>query len=382
MVSITSNPNYHQQEINQAIKTHFERFRLAERLRPEMKVLIKPNLLMKRRPEEFTTTHPSLVEAAIIALKEYGITQITVADSPGGLYTPAALKGIYEATGMRAVCERQQVRLNEDVSSQEVRREQNHLVKSFPLITPVCEADFILDICKLKSHAMTGLSGGVKNLFGCIPGLTKPEFHWRFPDKELFCQMLVDLCETIRPGFVLVDAVVSMEGDGPSGGTMRESGLILASDQIYDLDLCLCRLIGCEPDQIFTVKTARNWGLSARTWREIEIVGEPLQPLVNFQLPHDKSLDFVSHLPKCLQTPVKLFTQSVLCSRPVVRKKDCIGCGKCAESCPAKTIQIKNRTAKVIPKDCIHCFCCHEMCPVKAIDIKRSRLFSRKERGR
>lgn len=375
MVSITKHQDYHLEEITTAVRTHFKRFQLEQRLSANTKVLIKPNLLMKRRPEEFTTTHPTLVEAAIICLKELGVKHITVADSPGGLYTVSALRGIYQASGMMEVCKRQKVTLNEDISFQEKGNPSAVLVKKFPLIQPVIQADFILDICKLKSHAMTGLSGAVKNLFGCIPGLTKPEFHWRFPEKEQFCQMLVDLCETVKPDFVLVDAIHAMEGDGPSGGTMRKVNRILASNQPYDLDYCLCQLIGVLPERILTVSHSIQRGLCCGDLCDIQIVGESLQTVPDFQMPQDKGLDFMAWVPKFLRKPAKAITEKFLTSRPKIRTADCIGCGKCAESCPPKTIQIVDRKAKINDKNCIRCFCCHEMCPVKAIDIKRSRLF-------
>ncbi|MBC8611538.1 DUF362 domain-containing protein [Massilimaliae timonensis] len=374
MITVTHTPTYELKQVQRDVAFHLEQFHIAGRITPEMRVLIKPNLLMKRRPEEFTTTHPSLVEAVICYLKEAGIHNITVADSPGGLYTAQALKGIYDVSGMTEVCQRQQVNLNFTTDSREVRREENKLVKSFPLIQPVCEADFIIDIAKLKTHAMTGLSGAVKNLFGCIPGLTKPEFHWRFPEKELFGDMLIDLCETVRPGFALVDGVHAMEGDGPSGGDKRELHMIAASDHLYDLDLFLCHVIGADPQKICMVKSAIDRRLCCGDLQKLDIIGDVPQAKP-FAIPQDKGVDFMGQVPAPLRGVTKKFVNRFFTSRPVIRKRDCIGCGKCAQSCPAKTIRIQDKKAVISYQRCIHCFCCHEMCPVKAIDIKRTKLF-------
>ena len=373
-ISVTRTPDYEPERVYRDVRLHLERFGLPGRLRPGTRVLIKPNLLMKRRPEEFTTTHPAVVEAVIRCLKEGGITDITVADSPGGLYSAPLLHGIYEASGMAEVCRRQGAKLNESTESQELRREENRLVKSFPIIRPVCEADFIIDIAKLKTHAMTGLSGAVKNLFGCVPGLTKPEYHWRFPQRELFGEMLVDLCETVRPGFALVDGVQAMEGNGPSGGTLRELGMLAASDNLYDLDFFLCYVIGADPREICMVKSAMDRGLCCGRMEELTLLGE--MPRVKpFRLPQDKGIDFMGHLPRALRGPAQRVVHRFFTSRPAIRRRDCVGCGKCAESCPAKTIAIRDRKAVIDYRKCIHCFCCHEMCPVRAIDIKRTRLF-------
>lgn len=374
LISITHTRDYQFDRVLCDVRTHLERFHLLDRLSPEMNVLIKPNLLMKRRPEEFTTTHPSLVEAVIVCLKEVGIHHITVADSPGGLYSAPLLKGIYEVSGMIEVCNRHQVALNYSTESKELHREENHLVKSFPIIKPVCEADFIIDVAKLKTHAMTGLSGAVKNLFGCIPGLTKPEYHWRFPEKEHFGEMLIDLSETVHADFALIDGVHAMEGDGPSGGNKRELGMIAASDNLYDLDFFLCHVIGVDPEEICMVKSAIDRGLCCGDMKKITLLGN--MPNTNpFVIPHDKGIDFIGHVPKVFRKPVKKIVNRFFTSHPVIRKKDCIGCGKCAEICPAKTIEIQERKAIISYSHCIHCFCCHEMCPVKAIDIKRTKLF-------
>ena len=179
------------------------------------RVLLKPNLLMKRRPEEATTTHPLVVEAAARLLLDWGASEVTIADSPGGPYTRPLLHSIYETCGMTAAARQSGARLNEDTGFTTLRREENRLVREFSIINPVAEADLVVSVCKLKTHSMTTLSGGVKNLFGCIPGLQKPELHLRFPEKADFGEMLVDLALTVKPALTIVDAVVGMEGDGP-----------------------------------------------------------------------------------------------------------------------------------------------------------------------
>ncbi len=371
-ISSIAHQSYQVESLVSTVQAHFDRFSLSDKLSKDSHVLIKPNLLMKRSPEEFTTTHPALVEAAVICLKQMGVTNITVADSPGGLYNESALKGIYQATGMAALCARQQVALNQDFSHFEKECQDNQLVKRFTLIAPVKQADFTLNICKLKTHAMTGLSGAVKNLFGTVPGLMKPEFHWRFPDEQQFCQMLVDLCQTVSPDFVLVDAIEAMEGNGPSGGEKRHLGLTLAADNHHAMDYHLCNVIGVDPDSIHTVVAAKNQQLFDSSAVVVEGDSIAVDP---FQKPHGKHIDFTGKLPAPLQPPTKWLTKRLLTSRPKVRLHDCIGCGKCAESCPPKIIEMKDRKAIIPHKNCIHCFCCHEMCPVKAIDLKRSVLF-------
>lgn len=215
----------------------------------------------------------------------------------------------------------------------------------------------------------------MKNLFGCVPGLQKPEFHYRFKNPVDFADMLIDLCETVRPAVTFVDAVVSMEGDGPSSGRPLNTGLTLCAENPYALDRVLARLIGMPEDQALTVRASVLRGLCPG-WGEIELAGRPelLESLAGFCLPATKPIDFNTHLPHWMQGAVNAITDRWLVPRPVVSQKACIGCGRCAQSCPANTIAIAAGKASIRYENCIKCYCCHEMCPVRAISVRRSGL--------
>ena len=185
------------------------------------RVLIKPNLLMRRQPQEATTTHPLLIKSLADWLYRAKAAQVIIADSPGGLYTPAALRGIYQTCGMQQAAEQSGAVLNFDVGYQTVSAKDACICREFNLIHPVVQADLILSVGKLKTHCMTGLSGGVKNLFGCIPGLQKPQMHYRFQNTGDFCSMLVDLAQTVAPVLTIIDAVDPSYGceDATDGDT-------------------------------------------------------------------------------------------------------------------------------------------------------------------
>ena len=300
--------------------------------------------------------------------------QITLADSPGGPFTKQALEGIYRASGMEEVAKKTGAVLNYDVGSTHVPNPEGKLCKAFDLINPIAEADFIVSICKLKSHCMTGLSGGVKNLFGCIPGLTKPEFHWRYPEERNFCGMLLDLCGTVKPEITFVDAVVSMEGDGPSSGDLRETDMTLCATNPYELDLVLTKVIGRKPEDIPLVDCARERGLCPDSADEVTLCGDPLSTFADFKMPKSRTVDFITSIPKPLRGICEPIIRRYLTPRPKVLTNKCVGCGKCAESCPAHTIAIVGKKACIDRSRCIRCYCCHEMCPIHAIQVKRSRL--------
>ena len=374
MISVRTTPSYDRETVQAAVDRHFDLLDLDRRIPPTGKITIKPNLLMKRRPEDGTTTHPSLVEAVIRRVQKVSNAQITIADSPGGPFTRAALEGIYKASGMEEVARRTGAVLNYDTGSTHVPNPEGELCKAFDLINPIAGADFIISICKLKSHCMTGLSGGVKNLFGCIPGLTKPEFHWRYPQERDFCGMLLDLCGTVKPGITFVDAVVSMEGDGPSSGDLRQTDMTLCATNPYELDLVLTKVIGRQPEDIPLVDCARERGLCPSSADGVELCGDPLRTFADFRMPRSRTVDFVSSIPKPLRGICEPIIRRYLTPRPKVLTNKCVGCGKCAESCPAHTIAIVDRKACIDRSKCIRCYCCHEMCPIHAIQVKRSRL--------
>lgn len=374
MISVQTTPSYDRETVQAAVDRHFDLLDLDRLIPREGKITVKPNLLMKRRPEDGTTAHPSLVEVVIRRVQKVSDAQITIADSPGGPFTRAALEGIYKASGMEEVARRTGAVLNYDTGSTHVPNPEGELCKAFDLINPIAGADFIISICKLKSHCMTGLSGGVKNLFGCIPGLTKPEFHWRYPQERDFCGMLLDLCGTVKPGITFVDAVVSMEGDGPSSGDLRQTDMTLCATNPYELDLVLTKVIGRQPEDIPLVDCARERGLCPSSADGVELCGDPLRTFADFRMPRSRTVDFVSSIPKPLRGICEPIIRRYLTPRPKVLKNKCVGCGKCAESCPAHTIAIVDRKACIDRSKCIRCYCCHEMCPIHAIQVKRSKL--------
>ncbi|MFQ9871538.1 MAG: DUF362 domain-containing protein [Oscillospiraceae bacterium] len=158
-VSILKASDYTDREIQRVVDAHFSLLGADRDIRRDMKVLLKPNLVMKRDPESATTTHPAFVKAVIRHLEGLGVTDITVADSPGGLYSRAALSGIYDTCGMAGAVAGTCANLNLDTTSG-TRAADSRLVPEFPIITPVLQADYIISLPKLKTHCMTGLSGG------------------------------------------------------------------------------------------------------------------------------------------------------------------------------------------------------------------------------
>lgn len=372
-IALTGCKAYTFEELRKAVDFLWDKLGFSRLVTPGMTAVIKPNLVIKSGPDGGVATHPLVVAAVGVKLKELG-ANVLVAESPGGIYTPSALRTIYAGCGYLEMSEQYGIDLNYDCSHTEV--EAPHGVRShhFNIINPILNADLIVDIAKLKTHCMTGFSGAVKNMFGTIPGLMKPELHCRFPEKPDFCEMIIDLCELVRPQISFIDGVIGMEGNGPTGGTPRFIGALLAGTNPYALDLACTKMISMKPENALLLQPAEKRGLCPADMDGIEVLGDRLEDytIPDYKQPESRTSDFVlDYVPKVFRPLAK----KILTPIPKIRESDCIGCGRCAQSCPQHTIKIVNRTAQINYQNCIRCYCCHEMCPERAIDIKRFSLF-------
>lgn len=357
-VSVYKAETYDIQTVYNAVSMHFDALEVARELQPGMRVLLKPNMLIAKEPACAATTHPVFLRAVAMRLQELGIRDIVLADSAGGLYTERALRKSYDACGFSALSDL--LKLNMDTTS----GKRN----DFPILTPVLEADYIINCAKLKTHALMVMTAAVKNMFGTVPGLKKAEYHCVKASVEPFTRLILDLHETVKPNLNLVDAIDCMEGNGPSGGTIRHMGYTIASKSAYAADEVCAELININPSMVRTIYWARKRGLIDSA--DIQIIGDPIVPAVPpFELPDsvlrkDTSFSF---------SRISNAAWGRTSTRPKVIPEKCIRCGKCAESCPKHIITLENGIAFIPRKGCISCFCCHEMCPAKAIEIvKRS----------
>lgn len=335
------------------------------------RVLLKPNLLQGLPPERCVTTHPEVVRAVSLICRDLGC-RVTIADSPGGgiRYTPAHLRRLYAAAGYDAVARDTGAELNYDTGSRIVSHPAGRMVKSFPVITPALDTDHIIVISKAKTHLWTLYSGGSKNLFGVIPGLEKPLHHARFQDPDHFAGMILDLNDLLLPSLQVMDAVMIMEGDGPSSGSPRQLGAILASENATALDMTTCRMLGIPVTEVPTLRAARERGLPGSEPDQVSVLGNP--PAL--QGPGIR-------LPSTYQGPGGGMRQNLLLTLlhrlggvyapyPIILQDRCQHCGRCAVICPAGAITFEGEFPHIGREDCIRCYCCHEICPAASIVIR------------
>ena len=311
------------------------------------RVLVKPNLIMPRKPDDAATTHPAVIEAICSAFVKAG-AEVRLIDSTGAPHSKMLLKLIYGKCGMKEAAKNSGMELSFDTSSRLVQVPDGRIVKKLDILSPVLDADLVISAAKAKTHGFMSMTGCVKNMFGCIPGLGKPNLHRKYSKREDFAGMLVDLCQCVNPGFSILDGVWGMEGAGPSAGDPKNLGAIIGGFSSYAVDLAQCHLMGLRRDLVYTIHEAARRGLAPDDPAKLTWMGDDPEPLrSNFKPASPSKKDAI----------------------PTIME-NCIGCGDCARICPQKCITIQEKKAVVNDKKCIRCYCCHEFCPIKAISLE------------
>jgi len=328
---------------------------------PGMQVLLKPNLLAAAAPDQAVTTHPILVEAVTAAVQEAGGT-VLIGDSPAGPLKNAPRA--WQKSGLREVAERTGSTMVpfEEVSWHSVNGTDYFIAR------PVLEADLVINLPKLKTHALTLYTGAIKNLFGAVPGTRKRELHFQAPGVQDFSSILVDVLELVQPRLTIMDGLLGQQGNGPgSGGTPHWYGCLSASTDPVALDTVMTEALGYRPGEVLHVAQAGLRGLGVADRAAISIQGDRhVLEFGDLQLPRPH---WYFCAPAWAAAPLRRFTKL----RPRLAEDACIGCGSCAEACPVDAITPGLPPTFDLDR-CIGCLCCAEVCPEGAIYPHRNLL--------
>lgn len=350
------------------VRRHFEQHDIKSKIPSGARVLLKPNLVVDKDAAFSVTTNPHFVYAVARNLKEIGVEDITVADCPGGaLLLFSEMEAVYQKTGYSFLSE--YAKLNTEFDSSDVLSADGSVNKSFNIINAIKDADYIINIPKLKTHNMTCITAGVKNLFGSIPGLQKPAFHAKYPAVKDFSNMLVELAQTVGADFTIIDAIDIMEGDGPTNGKKRHLGLTFSSCDVFSLDAFIIDLLGIPEDFVATVSASKQKNLINKGY---EVIGDidfrPEKPIL---LPSGFSAKSgIGKLAAKAKTTAEKLSSYVLIKYPKMNER-CVLCKKCVVTCPKKALSVKEKSIVLDKKKCIGCLCCDEVCPNAAVDIRK-----------
>ncbi|MFO7611191.1 MAG: DUF362 domain-containing protein [Clostridia bacterium] len=376
-VSLGKCTDYDEEKVYEALSDTVARLGgMGRFIKPGMTVALKPNLLLPQSPDNCATTHPAVVAAAGRLVLEAGGKPVVV-ESPGGLYNKIVLMTLYKLCGISDVCEKHGIALNYDTAVTRVTADCLGRTRSFNVLKPLVDADFIINISKMKTHGMMVFTGAVKNMFGAIAGAEKASYHMNMPDYMAFASNLIDICETVRPGLSIMDGIDAMEGNGPSAGRPRRIGALLVSESPYALDKAAHDIINLDANDSYILIEAIRRGINL----VYEVLGTPVEELFcgDFDIPFRISSGKIKRnlLNSRFLTKYK--------SKPVVNREMCIGCGICRDNCPAEVIEIIDGKPCFDYTGCIRCYCCQELCPEHAIRIRDPflvKLLSQKRTGR
>ena len=366
-VAIVRCGSYNTEEVRKAVSRGLELMGGAETFVSQgEKILLKVNLLVGEVPEKCVNTHPAVFRAVAEMFAAKGAV-VQYGDSPGfGAPNASAKK-----SGIADVAEEMKIELVDFKEGREVFFEQGNQNKSFYIANGVLDADGLISLPKMKTHALERFTGAIKNQFGCVVGMRKGEFHVKLPDATDFARMLVDLNSFVKPRLYIMDGIMAMEGNGPRGGTPRAMNVLLFSTDPVALDATASRMINLNPLYVPTTLVGGQTGAGTFNEEEIEIVGDTLKDFI--------CMDFnVERTPvkTVKKNSVNTFLKNRLIAKPVIIEDKCTQCGTCVHSCPVegKAINWLNGDKTKAPvydyKKCIRCYCCQEMCPESAIVLK------------
>jgi len=331
---------------------------------PGSRVLLKPNVLSIRSPEDAVTTHPAVVSAMCELVSEAGGIPVIGDGSgivkPGSTTTSQALK----VSGIEGVASNHGVELINFETSDfvEVDVPGSRQFSRLHISKAVLEADVIISLPKLKTHELTLYTGAVKNFFGTVPPKTRKQAHF-LEDRRRFGEAVVDIYSVVKPQLAVMDGVVGMDGNGPSNGTPTFAGVIIASYDCVALDIVASELIGIDPLRVPTNRAALERGFGTE---HPEIVGTAMEKVkVRFKRPEG---GITAYVPAFLMRILR----KQLAVRPIINTSNCALCKACVSNCSVHAIEEIGRLLKINEEKCIQCYCCRELCPNDAVEIKKS----------
>ena len=368
VVAVVRCPDYSERHVTDALAACLSHVGdMNTFVKPGDKVLIKVNLLSPKSPDKAVTTHPALLKAVIESVKQAGGIPY-VGDSSGGMMKGnSSTSRALDVSGVQETAERAGATVINFDRDRVIRvdNNDNSLADHFMMAAICREADVIINLPKLKTHSATLFTGAVKNMFGCIPGYQKAEYHKLAPKLEDFARILVDIYAKTRPALNIMDGILSMEGNGPAHGNPRMTGLLIASQDGVALDAVASKIIGFDPMRIDTTRIAHEMNVGNGDINYLDIQGISLgeAKIKGFSLPSNAILAKIP--PFWVKRGL-----GFLASQPYIVKTRCTRCGFCQENCPVQAITLDKEYPAIEREKCILCYCCQELCPQGAVIVQ------------
>lgn len=227
---------------------------MARFVKPGARVAIKPNIVVGREPEFAATTNPQAVAEVVRLAFEAGAAEVVVFDrpimDPLTSYTVSGIADAVNAAGgtMKVITDRNLERI--DIPGGVV-------LKSWPLVTDVFQADTFINMPIAKNHGMAVLTMSMKNQMGIL-GDDRGQIHQQFEDK------ICDLMTLVVPHLVILDAYRILLRNGPTGGSLDDvqtAKTVVAGTNMPSVDAYGTTLFGMQPTDLVYLQNAAARGL-------------------------------------------------------------------------------------------------------------------------
>jgi uncharacterized protein (DUF362 family)/Pyruvate/2-oxoacid:ferredoxin oxidoreductase delta subunit len=333
-------------------------------------VIVKPNFFGPRSPLQGATTSLTVVQEIVNEVIECGAEPI-IAEGPFRFYNADV---VFNTLGVRRFAKElgiKLVNLNEEASV-EVEVPSGKALKRIKVPKLVLDSDVLINVPKMKTHHLTTVTLGMKNLKGVLPGAEKQQSHIHG-----IHQSIVDINKIIKPDLTVVDGIVAMEGMGPTFGDPVELGLVVAGRNVVDVDKVCCEIMGIDPFHVEHLRIALEEGLGSNN---VEVVGGPINSVRRkFRVPQESRVYlYLSNAAQRLDRLVyKIsgknifpYLSGMFGKRPRIDKKKCVKCGICEKVCIVSPPAIDCKAGKINYQRCVDCLLCMEQCPRNAISVR------------
>jgi uncharacterized protein (DUF362 family) len=243
---------YHMPLIQASITRAFNELHID--LNGKKSVFIKVNVVRPAKPNSCVITHPIIVEALINVLRNLGLKQITIGEGPAaGVNVDTAFK----TSGYLHLAQKMKVRLLNLNNTKYVKKEWDNGILELPV--DLLQSDFYINVPKMKTHFHCGVTLSIKNQQGLLTPQAKKENHCKFD----LHQSLVSIAKIIQPDLIIVDAINSMEGEGPTKGREKHTKVMVYGNNMLETDIACCHFMGVSPSQIKHISYAIQERLGA-----------------------------------------------------------------------------------------------------------------------
>ena len=244
-------------------------------LKGDEHVIIKPNIANGKNPYGMVITDFTLIETIVEMIKEKG-NEITVVESDN--ISAAAEKRVNQCGLQEKLDEWDVPFLNlshDDYEEHEIAGTTLRMPKT------VMDADYFINLPKIKTCAHTHVTLSIKNLYGVFQRAKKGRLH-----KKLDI-ILPYLAKVVRNDLIVVDGLTCMEGNGPVVGNPCELGVIVAGINPVSVDAMCSRLMGYDPKEIPHIQGSYELGLGEINLEKIFLLGDEWVEFVHeFERPY------------------------------------------------------------------------------------------------